>query len=75
MNGIDITLDINLPTIDPTWTFFASGDYNGDGTLDIVWKKPDGTLVLWLMNGNNPGKPTVIDNVGTAPTGAVAIEL
>jgi hypothetical protein len=74
LNGVNVAQDINLPSIDATWTYFASGDFNGDGTLDIVWKKPDGTLVLWLMNAANPTQPTIIDNAGTAPTAAVAVD-
>ena len=27
------------------------GDFNGDGTSDILWRKSDGQLVIWQMNG------------------------
>ena len=64
---------INLPTSDPTWTYYASGDFNGDGIFDIVWKQPNGTLTVWLMNAN--GAPTVINNAGTAPVGYTPIPL
>ncbi len=62
----------SLATADPTWQFFAAGDFNGDGITDIVWKKSDGTLVLWLMNANL-SQPTVLANAGTAPAGYTAI--
>ena len=62
------TSTVNLPQTDPTWTFYASGDFNGDGTTDIVWKQPDGTLTVWLMNANS-AMPTPINNAGTAPAG------
>jgi hypothetical protein len=61
-------------TTDPTWTYFASGDFNGDGVFDIVWKRPDNTLTLWLMNANGAA-PTVINNAGTAPTSATPLSL
>ena len=64
---------INLPQSDPTWTYYASGDFNGDGIFDIVWKQPNGTLTVWLMNAN--GAPTVINNAGTAPVGYSPIPL
>jgi parallel beta-helix repeat protein len=48
---------INLPATDPAWQFYAAGDYDGNGTFDIVWLKPDGTLALWLM-----GKDGAIQN-------------
>ncbi len=66
------TTTILLPTVDPTWQFYASGDFNGDGYFDIVWKQPNGTLTLWLMNAN--GVPTVINNAGTAPAGFIAVQ-
>ena len=62
-----------FPQIDPSWRFFASGDFNGDGTADVVWVRPNGTLTVWLMNPNG-ATPTVIDNAGTAPGGFVVIQ-
>ncbi len=56
-----------LPAVDTTWQFYATGDFNGDGIVDIVWKQPNGTLTLWLMGAN--GVPNIIANAGTAPTG------
>ena len=59
---------------DPTWTYFASGDFNGDGIFDIVWKRPDNSLVLWLMNANGAA-PTVISNAGSAPASSTPLSL
>ena len=36
--------------------------------VDIVWRKPDGTVAIWLMNARGSA-PTVILNAGAAPTG------
>jgi len=58
----------NIPATDPTWLFYAAGDFNGDGYADIAWMKPDGTIVLWLM-GVTTNAPTVIANAGSAPAG------
>ena len=57
-----------LPITDPTWKFYASGDLDGDGIMDVLWLRPDGTLTAWLMNANG-GAPTVLSNVGIAPAG------
>jgi len=59
---------IQLPSTDPTWQFYASGDLNGDGIVDIVWRQANGTLTVWLMNSNGEA-PTVIQNAGIAPAG------
>jgi hypothetical protein len=29
----------------------GTGDFNGDGKTDILWRNSDGTVGLWLMNG------------------------
>ncbi len=60
---------IALPDTDPTWQFFASGDFNGDGVMDIVFRKPDGTLVLWLMSSSAPSNPIILMNAGTVADG------
>ena len=61
---------INLPATDPSWTFYASGDFNGDGIFDIVWLQPNGTLTVWLMNTD--GTPSVINSAGSVPVGGYA---
>jgi len=50
---------------DPTWSIYATGDFNGDGIFDIVFRRPDNQLVVWLMNASGAA-PTVI-NAGSAP--------
>jgi hypothetical protein len=42
--------------------------------MDIVWKKADGTLIVWLMNKSVINLPTIINNVGQAPVGFVVVE-
>ncbi len=57
---------ITLPSTDPTWAFYAVGDYDGNGIFDISWVRPNGQLTVWLMQPNGVA-PTIIDNAGTAP--------
>jgi hypothetical protein len=67
-----VGVGVNINT-DPTWTYYVSGDFNGDGIFDIVWKRPDGTLTLWLMNAS--AIPTIVNNAGTAPVSTKPIPL
>ncbi len=62
------TESVSLPNVDPSWQYFASGDFNGDGIVDIAWMQPNRTLSVWLMNGAG-ASPTIINNAGTAPAG------
>jgi hypothetical protein len=66
-------LTTSLGTIDPTWSYFASGDFNGDGTFDVAWRKPDGALAVTLMRANNG--PRLIANAGLVPAGFSPIPL
>jgi FG-GAP-like repeat len=35
----------------PSWHARTTGDFNGDGTVDILWQNDDGAPAVWLMNG------------------------
>ncbi len=74
MNGITISSQVDMPAVDATWELFATADVNGDGVADIIFKKPDGTLVIWLMTAGAAGQPTVITNAGAVPSGYVNID-
>ena len=65
---------LNIATADPAWSYYASGDFNGDGIFDVVWRRPDNTLTVWLMNANGAA-PTVINNAGMAPANTTLFPL
>jgi FG-GAP-like repeat/FG-GAP repeat len=35
-----------------TWNVAGTGDFNGDGITDILWRAGDGTAAIWLMAGS-----------------------
>jgi hypothetical protein len=34
------------------WTIVGTGDFNGDGYTDILWRNANGDTGIWLMTGN-----------------------
>ena len=45
-------------TTELNWRIEATGDFNGDGQQDLVWRRsPTGEVRIWTMNGS-----TVLDN-------------
>ena len=55
-----------LPSSDRTWRLYGTADLNGDGTTDIVWATPAGTMVVWLLSPTGSA-PTVLANAGNIP--------
>lgn len=39
------------PLADPRWRLAASGDFDGNGSQDVVFQHEDGRLAIWLMSG------------------------
>jgi hypothetical protein len=35
------------------WSIIHTGDLNGDGKDDIIWRNADGSIAVWLMNGTS----------------------
>ena len=52
----------NVPT---TWSVVGTGDFNGDGMADIVWRDNLGNTSIWLMNGASVLSAASIGNVPT----------
>ena len=56
--------------VDNSWTIVGSGDFNGNGTDDILWRNTNGTVSIWLMNGAAP--PTVTQSYAVPTTWTIA---
>jgi len=42
MNGTTVTSGVGLGTVTPVWSIVATGDFNGDGKGDILWRDTSG---------------------------------
>ena len=47
------------------WPIVETGDYNGDGKSDILWRDTSGNMAMWFMNGTT-ATSTGVGNVSTA---------
>ncbi len=56
MNGTNLissTLLNPSRVADTAWKPVNTGDFNNDGKTDILWRRDDGSISVWLMNGTN----------------------
>src|SRR2546422_4599246 len=50
-NGLTIA-DVCVPAApDPSWQIVGTGDFDGDGLADIVFRHTSGAVAIWLMDG------------------------
>jgi FG-GAP repeat len=48
------------------WSIALTGDFNGDGKTDILWRDSStGTVVIWFMNGVQVASTASLGAVGT----------
>ena len=51
---------------DATWSVVGTGDFDGDTRADILWRKSNGTLVEWNMNGSTVASSGLVTSSGVA---------
>lgn len=52
MNGLAVTGAAALaPTLGADWQVQGLADFNGDGKADILWRRDDGDIYLWTLDG------------------------
>ena len=51
MNGSQVTTAF-LGNVPSNWTLAGVGDFNGDGSTDILWRDAtDSAVAIWFLNG------------------------
>jgi hypothetical protein len=56
-----VAQDVGLPANPPGWRINGVGDFNGDGKVDLVWRRTDDSAEarIWLLDGGR-----VVQDVG-----------
>jgi beta-glucanase (GH16 family) len=47
-----VTSQGNAVAPNVSWSVAGTGDFDGDGSSDILWRNANGTLIDWTMNGS-----------------------
>ncbi len=48
-----VTLNGGIVAPDASWSVAGTGDFNGDGNSDILWRNTAGSTALWEMSGSS----------------------
>jgi hypothetical protein len=65
MNGTQIARSVDFGMVPLTWTIAGIGDFDGNGSFDILWRDTAGDIGIWLMNGTSIMSTAVLGNVPT----------
>src|SRR5579884_1146460 len=53
VNGAQVVQSASLGLVAPNWTIAGTGDFNGDGATDILWRDTNtGAVAIWFLNNS-----------------------
>jgi hypothetical protein len=63
MNGTKVSSTTDLGVVPSTWSIAAVGDFDNNGSTDLLWRDTSGNVGMWLMNGTAVLSTSVVGNV------------
>ena len=66
MNGSHIAQSVDFGPVSLNWTVAGIGDFDGNGSFDLLWRDTAGDVGIWLMNGTSIMSTKVLGNASTS---------
>jgi hypothetical protein len=51
MNGATVSSAGGIGSVPSTWSIAGTGDFDGDGKTDLLWRDTLGNTAIWFMSG------------------------
>jgi hypothetical protein len=63
INGTQIVQTVNFGVVPLTWSIAGIGDFDGNGSTDILWRDNAGNVGIWLLKGTQIQSSATLGNV------------
>jgi hypothetical protein len=68
MNGTTISKTADFGAVPLTWNLVGIGDFDNNGSTDMLWRDASGNIGIWLMNGTSILSTAVVGNLPLTQT-------
>jgi hypothetical protein len=65
MNGATVSSAGGPGSVPTNWLIVQTGDYDGDGKSDLLWRDDSGNTAMWFMNGVTVASAAGVGNIST----------
>ena len=63
LNSSTVSATAGLGNVSNVWSVAETGDFNGDGMSDILWRDTAGDVGIWFMNSATVSATAGLGNV------------
>lgn len=63
IHGTQVATAVDFGSVPVTWSIVGVGDFDGNGSTDILWHDTSGNIGIWLLNGSQIMSTSVLGNV------------
>ena len=66
MNGAQVVQVVDFGIVPTTWKIAGIGDFDGNGSTDLLWRDSSGNVAMWLLNGTQVMSTALLGNMPVA---------